>query len=61
MLNYKDAEPLENILQRTFTIDFEVFGEKTTIELVDGGKDKLVTKENREQFVKLYIEFLFEK
>ena len=61
ILNYKDAAPLEDILARTFTIDFEVFGEKTSVELVPGGAEKLVTKENREEFVRLYIEYLFEK
>lgn len=47
ILNYDEEAPLEDILHRHYTIDFEVFGEKTTIELVEGGKEKLVTKENR--------------
>lgn len=61
ILNYKDEAPLEDILARTFTIDYEVFGEKQVIELVPGGKDKYVTKENRVEFVNLYVQHLFEK
>ena len=60
MLEYDKAEPLEEILARTFTYDSEIFGEKITEELKEGGKDILVTKENRQEFVNLYIEFLFE-
>lgn len=55
ILDYKDEGPLEDILARTFTIDYEVFGEKTTIELVEGGKEKYVTKENRQEFIDLYV------
>lgn len=47
IINYEEEAPLEDILQRTFTMDFENMGEKQTIELVEGGKDKFVTKENR--------------
>jgi hypothetical protein len=38
-----------------------VFGETTTLELVPGGTDKFVTKENRVEFVELYVQHLFEK
>jgi hypothetical protein len=51
ILNYDEEAPLEDILQRTFTMDFENMGEKQTIELVEGGKEKFVTKENRHEFV----------
>jgi hypothetical protein len=61
ILEYSEETPLEDILARTFTIDYEVFGEKTTIELVANGKDKYVTKDNREEFVNLYVQHLFEK
>lgn len=49
------------MLARTFTFDHEIFGETITEELKPGGKDIYVTKENREEFIELYIEFLFEK
>lgn len=61
ILNYDQDEPLEEVLARTFTIDSMQFGEQITEELKPGGKDILVNKENRQEFVELYIEFLFEK
>jgi len=48
------------VLARTFTIDSEIFGEKVTEELKEGGKDIFVTKENRHEFIKLYMEYVFE-
>ena len=47
ILDYEKEEPLEDVLARTFTIDSEIFGEKITEELKEGGKDIYVTKENR--------------
>ena len=61
ILDYDKEEPLENVLARTFTYDSEIFGETITEELKPGGKDIYVTKENRNEFIDLYIEFLFEK
>lgn len=52
---------MEEVLARTFTYDHEIFGETITEELKPGGKEIYVTKENREEFIDLYIEFLFEK
>jgi ubiquitin-protein ligase E3 A len=60
-LDYDKEEPLEDVLARTFTIDYEVFGDKVTEELKEGGKDIFVSKANREEFINLYIEHLFEK
>lgn len=51
---------MEDVLCRTFTIDMESYGEKLTIDLIEGGKDIPVTIENRELFVDKYIEYLFE-
>lgn len=60
ILDYEAAEPLEDVLMRTFTIDMESYGEKVTVELMDGGKEIYVTKENRKDFVNRYIDYLFE-
>lgn len=60
ILDYDKEEPLENVLARTFTYDHEIFGELITEELKPGGKEIYVNKQNREEFVELYIEFLFE-
>jgi len=61
MMNYKDATPLEEIIQRTFTIDIEIFNEMRTFELIPGGKEIYVTKENHLDFIDKYVEFLFVK
>jgi hypothetical protein len=61
MMNYKDEAPLEDIIQRTFTIDMEIFNEMRTFELIPGGKEIFVTKENCADFIDKYIEFLFVK
>jgi len=44
-----------------FTVDVEQFGEKIEKELKEGGKDIIVTKENRKEFVQLFIDFEFRK
>lgn len=59
-MDYAAAEPLEDVLMRTFTIDMESYGEKITVDLVDGGAAIPVTKDNRKEFVDKYIEYLFE-
>ena len=65
MLNYEASANggalLEDVLCRSFTTDVEQFGQKTEMELIPGGKDILVTKDNREEFVRLFIEFEFKK
>lgn len=40
---------------RTFEISYDVYGQIKTYPLVDGGSDIPVTNENREDYVKLYI------
>lgn len=45
------------ILGVTFTASIDDFGRNNTIELIENGKDKLVTKENVQQFVKVYAEW----
>jgi hypothetical protein len=47
-------------LCRTFTITEENFGSYKEVELKEGGKDIYVTKDNVEEFVRLYIEYEFE-
>ena len=44
-----------------FSVDREEFGETTEIELVPGGKDIPVTFENRKDYVKTYIQYIFQK
>ena len=62
MLDYNDSsKPLEEIVGRTFTVDFEQFGVMQEIELIEGGKSIPVTQSNREEFVRLFIEYEFKK
>ena len=61
MLNYDEETPLEDVLMRSFTADQEQFGERIEVELKPGGKDILITRENRKEFVELFIDFEFRK
>ena len=61
ILNYSDEKPLEDILCRTFTIDYDVLDSKVTEPLKPGGEEIFVTKENRQEFIDLYIDHLFYK
>ena len=59
ILNYEDETPLEDILARTFTVDYEFLGDKITENLKKDGDQIFVTKANRKEFIELYIEHLF--
>ena len=61
ILEYEEETPLEDVLARTFTIDLEIFGEKVTENLKKDGDKIYVTKENRQEFIDLYIDHLFIK
>ncbi len=60
-MEYEEETPLEDVLARTFTIDLEIFGEKVTENLKKDGDKIYVTKENRQEFIDLYIDHLFIK
>lgn len=54
-----DGDDLENDFGLTFEVGYEsVLGDNCTKELVDDGANKSVTKENRDEFVERYVEFL---
>jgi E3 ubiquitin-protein ligase HECTD2 len=63
ILDYKDHSkmPLEDIIQRNFTVDVQCFGVVEERELCPGGMNKIVTRKNREEFVKLYIDYEFKQ
>ena len=46
---------------RTFSVDVESFGAIESVDLIPGGSEIVVTKDNREEFVRLYIEYEFER
>lgn len=57
MLNWTDGD-VGDIFMRSFQISYEVYGQVKTYNLVENGENILVTNENREEFVKLYIHHL---
>ena len=64
MLDYDEevqGMPLEEMVQRTFTVTVDNFGAHDEIELIPNGANTLVTKKNVRRFVKLFIEWTFIK
>ena len=43
---------ITDVLDETFTVEDERFGEMLTLELVPGGADIALTEENKQQWVK---------
>jgi hypothetical protein len=60
ILDYDDESPLEIALEQTFTVDFQQFGAMQTVDLVENGSQLYVTKDNRNEYVRKYIEYEFE-
>eukprot|EP00842_Homolaphlyctis_polyrhiza_P001221 jgi/Hompol1/209/HPOL_005277-RA len=48
---------IEGIIDSTFTVEDERFGETITVELKPGGKDIQVTDENKAEYVQLMVEW----
>jgi hypothetical protein len=63
ILDYEDhaKKPLEDIVCRTFSVDVESFGSIESIDLIPNGSEIVVNKENREHFVRQYIEYEFQR
>ncbi|PVF96706.1 HECT-domain-containing protein [Serendipita vermifera] len=49
---------ITDVLEETFTVEDERFGEMLTIELLPGGADIPVTEENKKEFIDLKVEFI---
>lgn len=47
---YRDND-IEGVLELTFSVDDEKFGERRTIDLKPGGRDIPVTNENKGEYV----------
>uniref|UniRef100_A0A7S2ZHD4 HECT domain-containing protein n=1 Tax=Rhodosorus marinus TaxID=101924 RepID=A0A7S2ZHD4_9RHOD len=61
VLDY-DGDDMEDVLCVTFTVPYEsIYGERVEHELVEGGKDRFVTQQNKHEFVRLYTEWVLEK
>ncbi|KAJ5893865.1 hypothetical protein N7495_005556 [Penicillium taxi] len=48
---------IEGIIELTFSVDDEKFGERQTIDLIPGGRDIAVTNENKAQYIELVTEW----
>ncbi len=58
VLDYQGQQPLEEVAGY-FTASTKQFGEVTEVELCDQGRQRAVTMANREEFVRLRIQFEF--
>ncbi|KAI8120902.1 putative E3 ubiquitin-protein ligase HERC4 [Lucilia cuprina] len=60
ILDY-DGDDFEEIFDLRFEISRDIFGESKTEPLKANGENIVVTKENRQEFVDLYVDFIFNK
>ena len=58
-MNYEGEVALEEVLGTNFTVDVEEFGETRSVELKEGGTNIFVSKENRDEYIELYINYIF--
>ena len=49
---------LKFLFNLLITVSIEEYGKVINKELITNGKDKFVTNENRQEFIKLYLEWL---
>eukprot|EP00043_Microstomoeca_roanoka_P013670 m.134308 g.134308 ORF g.134308 m.134308 type:complete len:919 (-) comp15817_c0_seq1:71-2827(-) len=57
LLEY-DGDDVEEVFCRTFSVETEVFGAIVEHELKPGGKDIPLTSQNREEYVRLYVDWI---
>eukprot|EP00042_Codosiga_hollandica_P029557 m.164288 g.164288 ORF g.164288 m.164288 type:complete len:707 (-) comp53102_c0_seq3:182-2302(-) len=50
------GDDLEQVFERTFVIEQEVFGERVALPLCENGESIRLTRENREEYVRLYVD-----
>jgi len=60
LLDYKEND-VEEVFSLTFTISQSSFGEVVEVPLKSGGEDIPVTSDNKNEYVKLYVEFVLFK
>jgi E3 ubiquitin-protein ligase HERC4 len=60
VLNYQEDD-LESALCFTFIIEREVYGETRQIELKPDGSSIMVNQKNKQEFVDLYVDYIFNK
>ncbi|KAI9144347.1 hypothetical protein BKA69DRAFT_1057056 [Paraphysoderma sedebokerense] len=57
MLNWSDGD-VYDIFMRNFEISYDIYGQVKNYPLVDGGENIPVTNENRQEYVRLYIDHI---
>ena len=57
MLDYEEEDPLEDVVDTYFVAETTSHDITVEVELIENGAQTPVTKENRDLFVKLYIEY----
>ena len=60
ILNYNEDD-LQDVLSCTFSVDVESYGKHETVELVPDGASILVTQANKQEYVRRYMEWMFDK
>ncbi|XP_061191320.1 probable E3 ubiquitin-protein ligase HERC4 [Saccostrea echinata] len=60
LLDYEEDD-VEDVFCLTFEITVESFGEVQHIPLVEGGSEKSVTKDNRQEYIDAYVDYVFNK
>jgi len=60
LLTYPDPDAIEETYGRTFAVQAEVYGAQMLIPLKPGGETIPLTKDNREEYVRLYASYLLE-
>ncbi|GAA5922665.1 putative E3 ubiquitin-protein ligase HUL4 [Sporobolomyces koalae] len=53
-----DEDDVEQVYCRTFVGTYEAWGELVEVELCPGGKDRVVTRDNRKEYVSLVVDFI---
>ncbi|XP_038048029.1 ubiquitin-protein ligase E3A-like [Patiria miniata] len=54
----EEEEDVENVFCQTFQISYTMMGELVTVDLLPNGSQIAVTNENREEYVRLYIQHI---
>ena len=52
---------VEDVFCQTFTANQAGIGEILFVELCEGGSSRMVTEENRREFVELYVDYILNK
>ncbi|KAI3636957.1 hypothetical protein MIR68_005224 [Amoeboaphelidium protococcarum] len=60
LLDFKDGD-VKDVYDRSFAVDFSVFDQTHQNELLPNGQSIDLMNDNREQFVQLYVDFIFNK